>query len=372
MPKVNFNELIDPDEFKQMVSEKYIRTRRHPTEPYTIANYTEKAQYDRVWNTATRTCRGLIFDDDGKIIARPFAKFFNLGDPESGLDLEAVRNLFRHFKVYEKADGSLGILNQLTDGSWAIATRGSFESQQAVWATEHLNQHHTEFQPEPGLTYLFEIIYPENRVVVDYKGKEMLVALAAIDNKSGRVVPDVHKLWTGPIVEEYQIEDGLEELIIMERPNKEGFVLHDPASDLRLKIKHAEYVRLHRLITGMSSRSIWDLLATGTDLRQVISSVPEEMQNWVADVGEGLEMNTAALVVRARIDVAKILRETGMDQGALKTKEGRKAFALHATKTKHPSALFTIIDDRDVWAWAWKQTRPEEIVRFSKFSEDTA
>ena len=50
----------------------------HPTLPLTIWNYTPKVQYEGLWDEITLQCRGLVTDDKGRIIARPFRKFFNL------------------------------------------------------------------------------------------------------------------------------------------------------------------------------------------------------------------------------------------------------------------------------------------------------
>lgn len=75
-----------------------------------------------MWNHATLTCRGLIADSEGTILARPSTKFFNLEQVEQLPD--------EPFEVYEKLDGSLGILYWLDDEPY-ISTRGSFESPQS-------------------------------------------------------------------------------------------------------------------------------------------------------------------------------------------------------------------------------------------------
>jgi hypothetical protein len=151
-------------ELQQMVDEGYISVRQHPTAPLYIYNYTAKAQYEGVWNHATLTCRGIITDSAGTILGRPFAKFFNLEQ------LEQLPN--EPFEVYEKLDGSLGILYWLGDEPY-IATRGSFESPQAQVATQLLRTYDLSAL-DRRLTYLFEIIYPENRIVVNYGARREL------------------------------------------------------------------------------------------------------------------------------------------------------------------------------------------------------
>ena len=171
---------LDWTEVAGLVAEGYISARRHPTEPLTIYNYTAKCQYAPLWTPETRHCRGLIVHDDGRIVARPFPKFFNF-EEHSRSEIA----FSKPFTVAEKIDGSLGVLYPDGDG-WAIASRGSFTSPQAQHGTAILRERHSDFRPFDGLTYLFEIIYPENRIVVDYGKRRELVLLAVIETATGR------------------------------------------------------------------------------------------------------------------------------------------------------------------------------------------
>lgn len=95
----------------------------HPTLPLTIWNYTDKVQWENLWDEITLSCRGLVTDDLGNIIARPFKKFFNLS--------EGKTNTTNEYEIFEKYDGSLGILFFYKNES-IFASRGSFTSDQAV------------------------------------------------------------------------------------------------------------------------------------------------------------------------------------------------------------------------------------------------
>ena len=173
---VQLADLLDVDLLARHVRDGYVSVRDHPEAPLQILNYTAAAQYDRAWDDVTRQCRGLIvhtgWDD---VVARPWPKFHNYGEHEEGtLDLDAL------VEVTDKLDGSLGILYPAAKGQWAIATRGSFESEQAIRGTRMWRDNYSHMRPEPGWTFLFEIIYPENRIVVDYAGAEDLVLLGAV------------------------------------------------------------------------------------------------------------------------------------------------------------------------------------------------
>ena len=146
----------------------------HPSLPLTIWNYTEKVQYEGLWDDITLMCRGLVTDDKGNVIARPFKKFFNME--------EGKHTPTSDFEVYEKMDGSLGIFFYY-EGGWVMATRGSFTSDQAVKGYEMMFNYdfanlHKDY------TYLFEIIFKENRIVVNYDFEDV-VLLGMVNTKTG-------------------------------------------------------------------------------------------------------------------------------------------------------------------------------------------
>lgn len=76
----HLDDIVSPRIMFDMREAGYVRVQKHPDLDLFIGNYTEKAQYDQVWNDATINCRGLIWDIHGRIVARPYRKFFNYGD----------------------------------------------------------------------------------------------------------------------------------------------------------------------------------------------------------------------------------------------------------------------------------------------------
>lgn len=327
---IRIADLFDVDLLLRMIDEGYVRRQTHPTLPLAILNYTERAAYDRVWNDVTRQCRGLILDDDGVVVARPFPKFFNYGEPDApDLDLDAAA------VVTDKLDGSLGILYPDGEG-YAVATRGSFTSDQAIHATGVWRDRYNGWAPNPSLTYLFEIIYPENRIVVDYSGVDDLVLLAAIETASGR--PSLRPVWPGPRVVEFHYRSLAEAVKAEPRPGMEGLVVYLPDVDARVKLKQAEYVALHRILTGTNARNVWEyaavracwdliadekhwgsylgidadraagLLEVGDDWL-ALSGVPDEFYAWVHATIDAVEEAAGQAVVCALIvaeEAAKI------------------------------------------------------------------
>lgn len=120
-----------------------------------------------------------------------------------------------------------------------------------------------------SMTYLFEIIFPENRIVVDYGKREELILLAIIDTKTGKEFPP--KDVGFPIVKRYDGIKDLKDLQALEEDNREGFVVRFK-SGYRLKIKFAEYLRIHKLITKVSSIVVWEYLRTGQSMTELLES----------------------------------------------------------------------------------------------------
>ena len=328
---------MDTTNFKNLIAENYLRVQKHPTEELYIYNYTAKAQYDRVWNESTLACRGLILDADDRVVARPFPKFFNLGEIEN----QKIPNL--PFKVYEKMDGSLGISYSI-NGKVFIATRGSFTSEQSVKATELLNTTYKKAIPKMNAdyTYLFEIIYPENRIVLDYGNTEALVLLGIIETQTGKEMPleDIGF----PIVKRYDGIKDIHDLKAMEEDNKEGFVIKFD-NDFRLKVKFEEYLRLHRIITNVTSYNIWEYLKSGQSLDVVLEQVPDEFFKWAKLTKKNLQSEYAKVEAHAKSDF-KIL-------------ETRKESAAYYKKCKYPAILFRMLDKKEYDEIIWKIIKPK-------------
>jgi RNA ligase len=340
-------DIIPPDLLHEMVRDRYVNVTRHPHEHLAIYNYGQRAQFDNVWNDATLQCRGLIVSDRGEVVARPFRKFFNLSQLDSVPD--------GYFVAHEKMDGSLGVAYVASDGMPCIATRGSFTSEQAVWATGWLrdNLQHAAWVLDiigQGCTPLFEIVYPNNRIVVDYGDRAELVYLTSIDIATGEDI-GTHG-WPGASAETY---DGLslDDIAAMAQPNAEGFVLRWPKCGTRAKVKFDEYVRLHRLLTGVNARTIWDLLANSQPLDDLISVVPDEFYEWVHATVDTLHERFTDIEHDAKQTLTLVDRHAGRREQAEIIKLG-----------PFPGVTFAMLDGKDYAAQIWKLIRPEATKPF--------
>jgi len=329
---------------RRYIEDKLVSEKAHPELPLLLYNYTPVCQFSKSWDETTLQCRGLIVHKDTKeIIARPFSKFFNYEEyVEKGELLPAEKP-----QVYSKFDGSLGIL-YFWEGLPHIATRGSFISKQAVWATDFVKASNAWQNLDTSYTHLFEIIYPENRIVINYDFSG-LVHLASIHTETARsIAPDSDFPLAGTIPFTSYLD-----IKSLNTKNEEGFVLHFPTTDLRVKIKFEVYIKLHKVITGLSKLGIWEMLKDGID--PTSQDIPDEMYGWLKEVVLGL-----------KTEYSKIQTESLSVLEVVKNLENRKEQAILIQKNKHAGIVFSMLDGKDYSNIIWKSIRPVGTTTFRK------
>ena len=319
----------------------------HPSLPLTIWNYTEKVQYENLWDEVTLMCRGLVTDNNGDIVATPFQKFFNIEEGK----FEPTEN----FEVYEKMDGSLGIVFWY-QGQWVVATRGSFTSDQSIKARELLQKYNTDIMFR-HLTFCFEIIYPENRIVLDYGDDEKLVLLGTFNKDGKELDVEMWGQWGFDVVKKYDGINDYKQLKEMVKNDQEGFVVKFSNGD-RIKVKGVEYLRLHKIMTNVTTTGIWEYLKNGEDVMELLKDVPDEfykkIQNYVKELRYGyFQISEDA---GKKFDYKMYGKYN--DQEPI---TDRKEFAEWVlTQPKHLSGiLFRMFDKKDYSEIIWNLIRPE-------------
>ncbi|MER5728129.1 RNA ligase [Streptomyces sp. NPDC002138] len=397
---LTLKELMPPDELAAALEAGHVTRKAHPELPLSIYTYTRTCQYERVWNRVTTRCRGLVADDaTGEIVALPLPKFFNVGEHTSGQPY-APALPDEPFEVYEKVDGSLAVVFHYA-GAWRVASKGSFISEQATWAQRLLDTKDTSALT-PGVTYLAEVLYPQNRIVVDYGDRRDLVLLAAM-GRDGAELPLARaaEAWRGigSVVTAWPAMPLAELIALTESStlpgggaatgtDAEGYVLRY-ASGVRVKAKIAEYVRLHKVLTGVTERDIWrghgiqrfaalpagqvaqglgcslaEVRAHGgAPLDALLEQVPDEFDNWVRE--RIAEMERAAADRERAIDGAfREIAHLGDDRGAF----ARAARAL--TDPGIRAAMFLRLDARPTDLVTWRAVRPEASDPFTTDEEN--
>lgn len=346
-----------PTEYQNHIDAGLVTCRKHPDYSLWILNYSPKVQFDRIWNDVTMNCRGRVVDEKGNVVASPFKKFFNLGEHESP-SLPSIP-YGMPFKAYEKLDGSLGICF-FFDGKWRIATRGSFESDQGKRGQQLLDMYDLSLM-DKGLTYLFEILCEESKVVVRYE-KEELVLLGAIETLTGMEIPpeDIFGLpFRKPQL--FEVNDLAD--LNMSEDNFEGYVIKYD-NGLRVKVKLDEYLRLHKLICGITPKRLWEALMNGDDVDNMILSLPDELYKEASNVIKKLRSSHSWTVFMH----ANTLLELNL-HGLDRKEQARKIFACcKETPECSPSVFFNLLDGKKdaVYTQCWKMIEPSSNERIVK------
>lgn len=262
-----------------------------------IFSYNTMAQYSEEWNFFERVSRGLIINyKTGEIVARPFDKFFNWGEGGRFTTAPIVA-------ITEKLDGSLGILYR-HEGKYKISTRGTLDSVQGLWASNFLNQHYSLDALPDELTLMFEIIYPENRVVLDYGERQDLVLLAGRNRFTGDYlsfaqVRELAQRYGFPLPKVYEFEsiEAILQNLTEQGSDFEGYVV-EFADGQRFKFKGRRYLELHKLITSLSFKNVRKAMEHN-QLENLLSAIPDEFlveaKVWIAEIEGILASETARL-----------------------------------------------------------------------------
>ncbi len=273
--------------------------------------YSEHCVYHDGWDQYTLLARGLILDEAaGKVVATPFPKFFNLHERGVGWpDLP--------FETCEKVDGSLIVIWHHA-GGWRTSTKGAFDSEQARWAQLLLDTLDLSCLI-PGTTYLAEEIGPHNRIVVRY-GEPAMVLLAAF-NTDGveRDRPALEQTasslgWRCAEIHAFADAAELMAHAATLPATSEGFVLRF-ADGRRIKVKGAEYCRIHALVSRCTPLGVWDALFAGDDLDAIRRDLPEEFWGDFDTIRRLLAQRLDDLATRTAAAVATVAALTDKEVG---------------------------------------------------------
>lgn len=266
------------NQLREYEQQRLVCSQRHPTLPLSIWNYTPECQYNRMWDDVTVQCRGLVVHDDGHIVSKGFDKFWNFE--------EGMHTPTDDFEIFLKEDGQyIGCFRY--EGEMIVNSRYSFTSKYAVEARRILDEKYPFFKAfmYENTTYCFELIGFE-QVVVSYPEVDLVLTgrfELQFDGWHEVELFTSESLYLSKVklVKKY---DGLDYTNIKQLnwQNSEGFVVKF-SNGQRCKIKFQDYIRLHRVMTNISTTAIWEALRDGKPVSSILSDVPDEFYDKVRD-----------------------------------------------------------------------------------------
>lgn len=294
---VLLSEIVNVDLFLDMIKQRYVLERSHPSEPnLKIFTYSRSTQFQGMWNEATILARGLILDTHGDstlqqatIVARGLSKFFTMEqsatvqgalqliDDDENYVVESTINPDSSTPVIvsEKLDGSLGVMYVL-HGKAQLASKGSFKSDIANKGNKNLADSidvdalgNFLTHKYAGKTAIFEMLADDEIHVVQYEHRNENVFLGFIDNSTGVWDPaenhkDFASIFGFSIPKVYPATTLADALSLPYDFNHEGIVIatipHGDAKQNLYKVKYDEFYELRQVRYNYGEHSRTEVL----------------------------------------------------------------------------------------------------------------
>lgn len=311
-----------------------VRSQTHPTLPLTIYVYAETTSFERLWNNITMQCRGLVVDDSGRCVVRCLPKFFNEDEPHALCDMPSGITPV----VFDKLDGSLIQVANDKQYGLVVTSKGSFQSSQAEWARQIIAEKYTTEDFVLGKTYIFELIHPENRIVLDYGATRELYLLAVKDTETG----NEHDIYADRFEKFPKVSVIPNQAAHMQRM-VEGVVVK--TGDHRYKVKTGEYLRLHRIVTEFTPKRVWEALKDGTSLE--FKNMPEEFDTWLKETISELKTAYSAIFDLAQSEYKRTKDLTPKELGL-------------SQDVQHKWLVFMLRNSKDIEQSVWKMVKPKK------------
>jgi len=132
----------------------------------------------------------------------------------------------------------------------------------------------------------------QNKIVVNYDGEEKLILLAIRNTETGNDASadtlQFMKQCGFDVVDEIKMSlDELQnEIQRADFINKEGFVIVYE-NGFRVKMKYAEYFRLHKIITNVNEKFVWEYMSKGLPIE--LKDIPDETFQFIKDTKKLLQ-----------------------------------------------------------------------------------
>jgi RNA ligase len=357
---MKLQEYLDIDKLAQYISEGIVSGRRHPTLPLTIYCYTRTATYENIWDDVTERTRGLIVDDEFNIVARSYEKFFNLnheGRPETSWDALPQEYPI----VLDKLDGSLGILWQFDEPCVAnpagvpitgIATKGSFVSEQAIWATSWYHKTCINPQWPEGFTPVFEIIAQTVQThVVLYDIPDQLILLGLINKETGEEADYntvYHYAYLNGLNTVEVYNQSIEQAVRADRSNKEGYVLSWPRpgqTPLKVKVKHETFLKLQKIVHAATPKRILEALFNKD--YELLQSWEDGLSHELAEYVRGWKdkfTNSYGHILVESKNILNAATRWADNQGAPESRKIIAEYILKSIRSRFSGVVFAMLD----------------------------
>jgi hypothetical protein len=280
----NWRELLSSDPYNLII--KDYQGKENDLKDLVVFSYPINADFNY---EICKEARGVILDKfDWSVVQRGFDKFFNYGEKYADeLDWNSS-------KVMEKVDGSIIKCSYYKD-KWLISTNNSINAFETHLHNDNrLMETDNKFETfgqlfthafdmnllkdySKSYTYIFEIVSPENRIVVPYEKPEVIF-LGSRHRGTGVESAPMENFFSGIRIPKKYGLSSLEEVIQSAESlpfSDEGYVVVDD-SFKRIKVKSPSYVAAHHLANNgtVSVKNVVEMIQTG-ESEEYLTYFPE-------------------------------------------------------------------------------------------------
>lgn len=304
-------------------------------------NYSEVNKENTLKAALRRECRGIKFDMNGKLIARPYHKFFNINEREETrfdkIDLEPKHLLL------EKLDGSM-VHPMRVNGHIRWCTKMGI-TDASMQAEEYVARNYrytvmSDHLLENGHMPIFEWCSNQNRIVLSYP-LDMLYLTAIRNQKTGVYLPysemkDVAEYHGIPVVP--ILGQNIDEVSKME--NTEGIVIrYDDGIGHMYKLKTEWYVLRHKSKDAIMREKNVIEYCMSDKIDDVIPFLTEEDGKQLRDFYHALDAKIIGLATKLELEFGDMLDDA---------KGSRKTFA-EANTGPYKQFLFKMLDGHSIY-----------------------
>jgi T4 RnlA family RNA ligase len=276
-----------------------------------------------------RECRGLTFHKNGRILARKYAKFFNLGEKNETMPQAIDFN--QPHRILSKMDGSMITPVFTGEDIWDISGellewhtkmgKTDVAAPVAEWVSRHENYaRYSAHVIMAGYTPIFEWCSRQQKIVIDYP-QDRLVLTAIRNNKTGeyRSYEDLSKVIEGHGIELVRALPGTVEnldLFVEETRHlkgEEGYVVRFDNGHM-IKVKAEEYCLIHRTKDGLRLDKDVVALVLSDNVDDIKSFMDEGDRKRIDDFSNAFEHEVAKTSARLTLLGLGGYRATGGDK----------------------------------------------------------
>lgn len=312
------------------------------------------------WSNFALMARGKVIDIEKKeIVSYPYDKFFNLNETPD-YNEELIAKLMAEAEdiyITDKKDGSLIAVTRLSEkeDDFLITTTGSFDNMHINLARKMIDKQYPEFKKSApsGMTFIFEIIHPEDPHCISYGNMEKLYlhGVRRLDDYTLLRYEELEKLTQRlnlDIVErEYFDLTTMTEKVHEKDANKEGWVVRIVApdgSDKIVKIKYDEYFALHRLKAGINIKKIYNRYVFVQDIHDRLPEMLPDVRDSVLGVIEEININRQKIKAKIIAEAKRLTSSLSLSLSFPSTEEKRKLYEeMKKIKTEEEKVMIPYI-----------------------------